>query len=202
MLETQRGGDYQNQKHNNLGSAPFACDAHSTISALLPKPSDVSCRCAGIACNQIARPYGSGEVCALGQVLPLVARGEYAAVTTWGWSTPCAHLSFFSDNDQGPTSIDELYCTPTDLVLPEDIHNSYAGIANLNSGKPKEQQRYCSNQSYAGKRNQGYGKPFSQENHTPGKAHDDAAGNGNGSAGSRSEYLHAMSLACRQEVLS
>ena len=202
MLETQRGGEYQSDYCRNLANAPLAFDGGNLVSTLLPESSDVGCGNSGVAANEISWSNGSRDVGAFGEVLPLVAGGKDAAVATRSWSTPGCYLAFICGNCERPAGVDELYGAPADGVLSEDIDNLYALFAHFNPGKPKEQQGAHRYESHSW---QGYKRdcePFAYQNHEPGESHDDDARKSYGPAGSRSEYLHAKSLACLREVLS
>ena len=202
MLETQRGSEYQNGNYRNLANAPLTFDSGIQTASLLPESSDVSSCSSGVAANEISWSNGSGDVGALGEVLSLVAGGKDAAVATGSWSTPGSYLAFICGDSERPAGVDELYGTPADVVLPEDIDNLYALFAHFNPGKPKEQQGAHRYESHSW---QGYKRdcePFAYQNHEPGESHDDDARKSYGPAGSRSEYLHAKSLACLGEVLS
>ena len=202
MLETQRGSEYQNGNYRNLANAPLAFDSGIQTTSLLPESSDVGSGSSGFAADEISWSNGSGDVGALGEVLSLVAGGKDAAVATRSWSTPGRYLAFICGDCERPAGVDELYCTPADLVLSEDIENFYAFFAHFNPGKPKEQQGAHRYESHSW---QGYKRdcePFAYQNHEPGESHDDDARKSYGPAGSGSEYLHAKSLACLRGVLS
>ena len=202
MLETQRGSKYQSGDCRNLANAPLAFDGGNLVSMLFPESSDVSSCSSGVAANEISWSNGSGDVGALGEVLSLVAGGKDAVVATGSWSTPGSYFAFVGGYCERPTGVDELYCTPADLVLSEDIDNFYALFAHFNPGKPKEQQGAHPYQSHSW---QGYERdcePFAYQNHEPGESHNDDARKRYCPAGSGSEYLHAKSLACLGEVLS
>ena len=202
MLETQRGSEYHCGYCRNLANAPLAFDSGNLVSTLLPESSDVGCGSSGVAANEISWSNGSRDVGAFGEMLSLVARGKYAAVATGSWSTPGRYFAFICGDCERPAGVDELYCTPADLVLSEDIENFYALFAHFNPGKPKEQQGAHRYQSHSW---QGYKRdcePFAYQNHEPPESHDDDARKSYGPAGSGSEYLHAKSLACLGEVLS
>lgn len=202
MLETQGRKQNQNYKQRNFREAPLAAYLALAVSALLPKSADVSGSCAGVARNQIARPHGAGNVGALGKMLSLVAGGENAAVTSGSRSTPGSDFGFLGNYCKRPSGVDELYGTPADLVLSKDIDNPYAILANLNPGKPEEQQGSGNYQDDARKGLQSCGSAFASQDYHPSENHDDNARESYGSAGSGSEYLHPKSLACRREVLS
>ena len=202
MLETQRGSEHQCGDYRNLANAPLAFDGGNLVSTLLPKSSDVGCGSSGVAANEISWSNGSRDVGAFGEVLPLVAGGKDAAVATRSWSTQGRYLAFICGNCERPAGVDELYGSPADVVLSEDIDNFYALFAHLNPGKPKEKQGAHPYQSHSW---QGYKRdcePFAYQNHEPRESHDDDARKSYGPAGSGSEYLHAKSLACLREVLS
>jgi len=202
MLETQRGSEYQNGNYRNLANAPLAFDSGIQTTSLLPESSDVGSGSSGFAADEISWSNGSGDVGALGEVLSLVAGGKDAAVATGSWSTPCRYFAFICGDCERPAGVDELYGTPADVVLSEDIDNLYALFAHFNPGKPKEQQGAHRYQSHSW---QGYKRdcePFAYQNHEPGESHDDDARKSYGPAGSGSEYLHAKSLACLRGVLS
>jgi len=202
MLETQRGSKSQSGYCCNLANAPLAFDSGKLVSTLLPKSSDVGCGSSGVAANEISWSNGSGDVGAFGEMLSLVAGGKDAAVATRSWSTPGSYFAFVGGDCERPAGVDELYGTPADVVLSEDIDNLYALFAHFNPGKPKEQQGAHRYQSHSW---QGYKRdcePFAYQNHEPRESHDDDARKSYGPAGSGSEYLHAKSLACLGEVLS
>ena len=202
MLETQGRQQNQDYKQGNFREAQLAGYFGLAISPLLPKSADVSCSCTGVARNQIARPNSAGDVGAVGKMLSLVAGGEDAAVTSGSRCTPSSDLAFFGNYCKCPSGVNELYGSPADLMLSKDIYNPYAILANLHPGKPKEQKRSGDYQGYAGQRDKCCGKAFAGQNHHPRENHDDNARESYGPAGSRSEYLHAKSLACHREVLS
>jgi len=202
MLETQRGSKYQSGDCRNLANAPLAFDGGNLVSMSFPESSDVSSCSSGVAANEISWSNGSGDVGALGKVLSLVAGGKDAVVATGSWSTPGRYLAFICGDCERPAGVDELYGTPADGVLAEDIDNLYALFAHFNPGKPKEQQgahRYQSNSWQRYKRDS---ESLAYQNHEPGESHDDEARKSYGPAGSGSEYLHAKSLACLRGVLS
>jgi len=202
MLETQRGGEYQNYYCGNLADVPFTQDLTALIFALFPKASYVGCSCSGVAGDKVAWADCAGDVGAFGKVLTLVAGCEDAAVTAGSWSSPSGYLATFGGYGQCPAGVDELYGTPADVVLSEDIDNLYALFAHFNPGKPKEQQGAHPYQSNSW---QGYERDcesLAYQNHEPPESHDDDARKRYGPAGSGSEYLHAKSLACLGEVLS
>lgn len=202
MLETQGRKQNQDYKQGNLREAPLTGYFGLAISTLLPKSADVSGSCAGVARNQIARPHGAGNVGALGKMLSLVAGGENAAVTPGSRSTPGSDFAFIGNYCKRPSGVNELYGTPADLVLSKDIDNPYTMIANLNPGKPEEQQGSGSDQDDARKGLQSCRGAFASQDYHPSESHDDNARESYGSAGTGSEYLHAKSLACHREVLS
>jgi len=202
MLETQRGSEYQSGDCRNLANAPLAFDGGNLVSTLLPESSDVSSCSSGVAANEISWSNGSGDIGAFGEMLSLVARGKYAAVATGSWSTPGRYFAFICGDCERPAGVDELYCTPADLVLSEDIENFYALFAHFNPGKPKEQQGAHRYQSHSWQGYKSDCEPFAYKNHEPRESHDDDARKSYGPAGSGSEYLHAKSLACLGEVLS
>ena len=202
MLETQRGSEYQNHYCGNLADVPFTQNLTALISALFPEASYVGCSCSGVAGDQVAWPDCAGDVGAFGEVLTLVAGSEDAAVTAGSWSSPSGYLATFGGYGQCPASVNELYGTPANLVLSQDVYDLYSVFSDLNPGKPKEQQRESHYQCNAGQRDKCDSESLSDKNYHPGKGHDDTACEGYGPAGSRSEYLHAKSLACLEEVLS
>ena len=202
MLETQRSSKYQSGDCRNLANAPLAFDGGNLVSTLLPESSDVSSCSSGVAANEISWSNGSGDVGALGEMLSLVAGGKDAAVATGSWSTPGRYFAFICGDCERPAGVDELYGTPADGVLSEDIDNLYALFAHFNPGKPKEQQGAHPYQSHSW---QGYERdcePFAYQNYEPGESHNDDARKRYCPAGSGSEYLHAKSLACLRGVLS
>ena len=202
MLETQRGSEYQNGNYRNLANAPLAFDSGIQTSPLLPESSDVGSGSSGFAADEISWSNGSGDVGALGEVLSLVAGGKDAAVATRSWSTPGRYLAFICGDCECPAGVDELYGTPADVVLSEDIDNFYALFAHFNPGKPKEQEGAHRNQSHSWQGYKRYCEPFAYQNHEPGESHNDDARKRYCPAGSGSEYLHAKSLACLGAVLS
>jgi len=202
MLETQGRKDNQAHKQGNLREAPLAAYLALAVSALLPKSADVSGSCAGVAGDKVAWAHRAGNVGALGKMLSLVAGGENTAVTSGSRSTPGSDFALIGNYCKRPSGVDEFYRSPADLVLSEDIDNPYAILANLNPGKPKEQQGSGNYQGYSGQRDKCYGKAFASQDYHPSENHDDKARKSYGSAGSGSEYLHAKSLACHREVLS
>ena len=202
MLETQRGSKSQSGYCCNLANAPLAFDSGKLVSTLLPKSSDVGCGSSGVAANEISWSNGSGDVGAFGEMLSLVAEGKDAAVATRSWSTPGSYFAFVGGDCERPAGVDELYGTPADVVLSEDIDNLYALFAHFNPGKPKEQQGAHRYQSHSW---QGYKRDcesLANQNHEPGESHDDDARKSYGPAGAGSEYLHAKSLACLRGVSS
>ena len=202
MLETQRGSEYQNYYCGNLADVPFTQNLTTLISALFPEASYVGCSCSGVAGDKVAWADCAGDVGAFGEVLTLVAGSEDAAVTAGSWSSPSGYLATFGGYGQCPASVNELYGTPANLVLSQDVYDLDSVLTNLNSGKPKEQQRDSYYQCDAGQRYKCDSESLADKNYNPGKGHDDTACEGYGPAGSRSEYLHAKSLACLEEVLS
>ena len=202
MLETQCTCNYQERKSDNLSDAPFTLHASSAVFALLPQSSDVGSRRSRVATHEVARSDSAGDVGAFGQVLSLVARGKDAAVPTRRRGTPGGYLSLVGRNCQGPASVDEPNGAPADFVLSKDIYDSYKLFLDLNSGKPKEQQRYDSDERNRWQRCKRNDVAFIGKDEQPGDCHDDDAGYSYCSAGARPEYLHAMSLACNEEVLS
>ena len=202
MLETQRGGEYQNYYCGNLADVPFTQNLTALIFALFPEASYVGCSCSGVAGDKVAWANCAGDVGAFGEVLSLVAGSEDAAVTAGSWSSPSGYLATFGGYGQCPASVNELYGTPANLVLSQDVYDLYSVLTNLNPGKPKEQQRDSYYQCDAGQRYKCYSESLADKNYNPGKGHDDTACEGYGPAGSGSEYLHAKSLACLEEVLS
>jgi hypothetical protein len=202
MLETQRGSEYQNGNYRNLANAPLTFDSGIQTASLLPESSDVSSCSSGVAADEISWSNGSGDVGAFGEMLSLVAGGKDAAVATRSWSTPGSYFAFICSDCERPSGVDELYCTPADVVLSEDIDNLYALFAHLNPGKPKEQHGARRYQSHSGQGHKCDSESFANQNHEPGKGHYDHARKSYGPAGSGSEYLHAKSLACHGEVLS
>ena len=202
MLETQRGSKYQSDYCHNLANAPLAFDGGNLVSMLFPESSDVGCGSSGVAANEISWSNGSRDVGALGEVLSLVAGGKDAAVATRSWSTPGSYFAFICGDCERPASVDELYCTPADVVLSEDIDNLYALFADFNPGKPKEQQGAYRYQSHSWQRYKRDCETLANQNHEPRESHDDDARKSYGPAGSGSEYLHAKSLACLRGVLS
>ena len=202
MLETQRGSEYQNYYCGNLADVPFTQNLTTLISALFPEASYVGCSCSGVAGDKVAWADCAGDVGAFGEVLTLVAGSEDAAVTAGSWSSPSGYLATFGGYGQCPASVDELYGTPANLVFSQDVYDLDSVLTNLNSGKPKEQQRDSHYQCDAGQRYKCDSESLADKNYNPGKGHDDTACEGYGPAGSGSEYLHAKSLACLEEVLS
>ena len=202
MLETQRGSEYQSDYCRNLANAPLAFDRGNLVSTLLPESSDVGCSSSGVAANEITWSNGSRDVGALGEVLSLVAGGKDAAVATRSWSSPGRYFAFVGGDCERPAGVDELYGTPADVVLSEDIDNLYALFADFNPGKPKEQEGAHRYQSHSWQGYKRYCEPFAYQNHEPGESHDDDARKSYGPAGSGSEYLHSKSLACLRGVLS
>ena len=202
MLETQRGNDYQNCDCGNLAKVPTTEDITTLFSALLPEASDMSSSSSRVAGDKVARAHGAGDVGAFGEVLALVAGGEDAAVASGSWSTPSGDLAAFGGNGQCPASVDELYGTPTNLVLSEDVYNLDSVFSHFNSGKPKEEQRYSHYQRDTRQRDKCDSEPLAHKDYHPGKSHDDTARESYRPAGSGSEYLHSRSLACWQEVLN
>ena len=202
MLETQRCSEYQSGYCPNLANAPLAFDGGNLVSTLLPESSDVGCGSSGVAANEISWSNGSRDVGAFGEMLSLVAGGKDAAVATGSWSTPRRYPAFICGDCQRPAGVDELYGTPADVVLSEDIDNLYALFAHFNPGKPKEQQGAHRYQSHSWQRYKRDCEPLANQNHEPGESHYDDARKSYGPAGSGSEYLHAKSLACLGEVLS
>jgi hypothetical protein len=202
MLETQGRKQNQDYKQGNFREAPLAAYLALAVSALLPKSADVSGSCAGVARNQIARPHAAGNVGALGKVLPLVAGGEDAVVTSGSRRAPSIDFAFFGNYCKCPSGVNELYGSPADVVLSKDVNNPYAMIANLNPGKPKEQHGCGGYQNDARKGLQSCGSAFASQDYHPSESHYDNAHESYGSAGPGSEYLHAKSLACHREVLS
>ena len=202
MLETQRGSQYQNRNCGNLAKVPTTENLTALFSALLPEASDMSSRGPRVASDKVAWAHGAGDVGAFGEVLALVTGGEDAAVASGSWSTPSGYLATFGGYGQCPASVDELYGSPANLVLPEDIYNLDSVFSHFNSGKPKEEQRYSHYQRDTRQGDKCDSEPLAHKNYHPGKSHDDTACESDGPAGSGSEYLHARSLACWQEVLS
>jgi len=202
MLETQRGSEHQCGDCRNLANAPLAFDGGNLVSTLLPESSDVGSGSSGVAADEISWSNGSGDVGALGEVLSLVAGGKDAAVATRSWSTPGRYFAFICSDCERPSGVDELYGTPADVVLSEDIDNLYALFADFNPGRPKEQHGARRYQSHSGQGHKCDSESFANQNHEPGKGHYDHARKSYGPAGSGSEYLHAKSLACHGEVLS
>ena len=202
MLETQRGSHYQNRNCGNLAKVPTTENLTALFSALLPEASDMSSRGPRVASDKVAWAHGAGDVGAFGEVLALVTGGEDAAVASGSWSTPSGYLATFGGYGQCPASVDELYGSPANLVLPEDIYNLDSVFSHLHSGKPKEEQRYSHYQRDTRQGDKCDSEPLAHKNYHPGKSHDDTACESDGPAGSGSEYLHARSLACWQEVLS
>ena len=202
MLETQRGSKYQSGDCRNLANAPLAFDGGNLVSTLLPESSDVGCGSSGVAANEISWSNGSRDVGAFGEMLSLVAGGKDAAVATRSWSTPGSYFAFVGGDCERPTGVNELYGTPADVVLSEDIDNFYALFAHLNPGKPKQQQGAHRYQSHSWKRYKRDCESLANQNHEPRESHDDDARKSYGPAGSGSEYLHAKSLACLRGVLS
>ena len=202
MLETQRGSEYQNHYCGNLADVPFTQNLTALISALFPEASYVGCSCSGVAGDKVAWADCAGDVGAFGEVLSLVAGSEDAAVTAGSWSSPSGYLATFGGYGQCPASVNELYGTPANLVLSQDVYDLDSVFSDLNPGKPKEQQRDSHYQCNAGQRDKCDSESLAEKYYKPGKGHDDNACEGYGPAGSRSEYLHAKSLACLEEVLS
>ena len=202
MLETQRGSEHQCGDCRNLANAPLAFDGGNLVSTLLPESSDVGSCSSGVAANEISWSNGSGDVGAFGEMLSLVAGGKDAAVATRSWSTPGSYFAFVGGDCERPAGVDELYGTPADVVLSEDIDNLYALFAHLNPGKPKEQHGARRYQSHSGQGHKCDSESFANQNHEPGKGHYDHARKSYGPTGSGSEYLHAKSLACLRGVLS
>ena len=202
MLETQRGRHYQNRNCGNLAKVPTTENLTALFSALLPEASDMSSSSSRVASDKVAWAHGAGDVGAFGEVLPLVTGSEDAAVASGSWSTPSGDLATFGGYGQRPASVNELYGTPANLVLSQDVYDLYSVLTNLNPGKPKEQQRDSHYQCNTGQRDKCDSKALADKNYHPGKGHDDTACEGYDPAGSRSEYLHAKSLACLEEVLS
>ena len=202
MLETQRGSEYQNHYCGNLADVPFTQNLTALISALFPEASYVGCSCSGVAGDKVAWADCAGDVGAFGEVLSLVAGSEDAAVTAGSWSSPSGYFATFGGYGQCPASVNELYGTPANLVLSQDVYDLYSVFSDLNPGKPKEQQRDSHYQCDAGQRDKCDSESLADKNYNPGKGHDDTACEGYGPAGSGSEYLHAKSLACLEEVLS
>ena len=202
MLETQRGSKYQNHYCGNLADAPITQNLTALIPALFPEASDMGCSCSGVAGDKVAWADCAGDVGAFGEVLSLVAGSEDAAVTAGSWSSPSGYLATFGGYGQCPASVNELYGTPANLVLSQDVYDLDSVLTNLNSGKPKEQQRDSHYQCNTGQRDKCDCESLAEKNYNPGKCHDDTACESYGPAGSRSEYLHAKSLACLEEVLS
>ena len=202
MLETQRGGEYQNYYCGNLADVPFTQNLTALISALFPEASYVGCSCSGVAGDKVAWADCAGDVGAFGEVLSLVAGSEDAAVTAGSWSSPSGYLATFGGYGQCPASVNELYGTPANLVLSQDVYDPYSFFSDLNPGKPKEQQRDSHYQCDARQRDKCDSESLADKYYKPGEGHDDAACESYGPAGSGSEYLHAKSLACLEEVLS
>ena len=202
MLETQRGSEHQCGDCRNLANAPLAFDGGNLVSTLLPESSDVGSGSSGFAADEISWSNGSGDVGALGEVLSLVAGGKDAAVATGSWSTPGRYFAFTCGDCERPAGVDELYGTPADVVLSEDIDNLYALFADFNPGRPKEQHGARRYQSHSGQGHKCDSESFANQNHEPGKGHYDHARKRYGPTGSGSEYLHAKSLACLRGVLS
>lgn len=202
MLETQGRKQNQDCKQSDLREAQLTGYFALTFSALLPKSADVSGGCAGVASYKVAWTHGAGDVGALGKMLSLVAGGENAAVTSGSRSTPGSDFAFFGHYCKCPSGVNELYSSPADLVLSKDIDNPYAILANLDPGKPEEQQRSGGYQDDARKGLQSCGGAFACQDYHPRESHDDNARESYRSAGSGSEYLHAKSLAWHREVLS
>ena len=202
MLETQCSRNEQDRNKGNLSEVDFACHDYMSTFALLPESSNVSSGSARVAADEIARTHGAGDVGAFGEMLPLVAGGKDAAVTARSWSTPGRYFAFICSDCERPSGVDELYGTPADVVLSEDIDNLYALFADFNPGKPKEQEGAHRYQSHSWQGYKRYCEPFAYQNHEPGESHDDDARKSYGPAGSGSEYLHAKSLACLRGVLS
>jgi hypothetical protein len=202
MLETQCSRNEQDRNKSNLSEVDFAFHDYRSTFALLPESSNVSGGSSRVAADEIARTHGAGDVGAFGEMLPLVAGGKDAAVTARCWSTPSGYFASLGSYGQRPASVNEFDGTPTDFVLSEDIDDSYEFFSHLNSGKPKEQQRQGTNQGHSWKRSQSICEALAHEDYQPRKSHDCDAGHRNSSSGAGSEYLHAMSLACNEEVLS
>ena len=202
MLETQRGSEYQNYYCGNLADVPFTQNLTALISALFPEATDVGCSCSGVAGDKVAWADCAGDVGAFGEVLSLVAGSKDAAVTAGSWSSPSGYLATFGCYGQCPASVNELNGTPANLVLSQDVYDLDSVLSYLNPGKPKEQQRDSHYQCDAGQGDKCDCEALADKNYKPGQGHDDTACEGYGPAGSGSEYLHAKSLACLEEVLS
>lgn len=202
MLEGKYSQCDQKNCHYKLCRTPFARHNSLIVSSLLPNSSDVGSRGTRVTANQITWTNSAGDVGAFGQVLSLVARGKDAAVPTRRRGTPGGYLSLVGRNCQGPAGVDEPNGAPADFVHSEDIDNLYALVTDLNSGKPKEQQRYSCNERYRWQRCKCNDGALIGKDDKPCNCHDDDAGYRYDSAGARPEYLHAMSLACNEEVLS
>ena len=119
-----------------------------------PAPANLCCSGSGVARNEISGPNRSGEVGALWEVLALVAGGEDAAVATGSGSAPGAVFSLFTDDFQGPASVDASYGTPANSHVASRIYDAHEVFAHLNSRKPKEHQGQIANQGSRGKANE------------------------------------------------
>lgn len=202
MLEGKYSQCDQQNCHSNFGCTPFSRHNLRIVFSLFPNSSDV-CSCGTrVAADEITWTNGAGYVGAFGQVLSLVAGGKDAAVATGGWSSPCSYFALICGDCERPASVDELDGAPADFVLSKDIYDSYKLFLDLNSGKPKEQQRYDSDERNRWQRCERNDGAFIGKDEQPSDCHDDDAGYSYYSAGARPEYLHAMSLACNEEVLS
>ena len=202
MLEAKRRSGEQDCNQGNLSEVESALYGFRGIFALLPQPSDVGCGSSGVAADEISWTDGAGDVGTFWEMLALLTGGKDAAVATRSWSTPGRYFALLSSYGKSPTSVDELYGTPADSVFPEHIDDSYELFLDLNPRKPKEQQRHRAKKRHAGQRRQGISQPVAHQDYQPRKDHDCDAGHRNSSSGAGSEYLHAKSLACNEEVLS
>lgn len=202
MLETQSGSQESKGKNHHLSKVPFASDPTRPPSIMRPKCSHVSGSSSRVTSYQVTWPDCSCHVCAVRQMLALVARCESAAVAPGRWGPPSSYSASFSLNGECPFCVNELDCTPTNPVLTEHIDYPDVVLSDFHTRKPKEQHSDYSYESNTWERDKGCCDSFVYQNNHPSYRHNQTACDGYDPAGSRSEFLHAQSLACREGVLS
>ena len=207
LVENNKVQNHQSTKASQLAEVPGDNDLGiflegAGVSLLLPVAANGRRSRTGIGADQISRPYGAGEVGALGQMLTLLAASEDAGVSSGCSCRPAgdafATLEVERKSPAGVDSCDLLHGNPEGSNHVRDYNFVFT---HLNPGKPKEHQGakdYGQNQGSAQKHSRDAigGKDASQS-----QRHCANDGNREVSRGLSNENLHVTSVAVNEKGL-
>ena len=200
----QNTHQHQCSQNQNLGPVPTSSNfTDSVLLASLPEASDGRCSSSRVTGDEITRANGSSQVRGFWQVLTLVATCEDGAVPSRSGRRPAGDLfAGRQDQSQSPLRINSSNGSNWDQIGLENVFDYNNILANLDSGKPKEQQAHVADGCCNWQREQHAPETIScehsRQSHTHG-SNDDYCEN---SRGFRDKNLHRPSFTFTERFMA